>query len=95
MNARKTRIIASREYSAAVRSKSFIITLVLLPIMMSGGLIAQKVGQKIGDTSTYHVAVMDCSPGASLYGAIAAAVLGLDAIAWLLETAVAGSHRAT
>jgi ABC-2 type transport system permease protein len=74
VNARKTRIIASREYSAAVRSKSFIITLVLLPIMMSGGLIAQKVGQKIGDTSTYPVAVMDCSPGASLYGAIAEAV---------------------
>ena len=32
MNARKTKIIASREYFAAVRSKSFIISLVLLPI---------------------------------------------------------------
>ncbi|MGD0389159.1 MAG: ABC transporter permease [Tepidisphaeraceae bacterium] len=74
MNGRKTRIIASREYSAAVRSKSFLITLVLLPVMMSGGLIAQKVGQKIGDTSTYHVAVMDCSTRASLYGTIAEAV---------------------
>jgi ABC-2 type transport system permease protein len=71
VNARKTRIIAAREYSAAVRSKSFLITLVLLPVMMSSGLIAQKLGQKIGDTSTYHVAVMDCSPGKSLYGTIA------------------------
>ncbi|MGD0464279.1 MAG: ABC transporter permease [Tepidisphaeraceae bacterium] len=74
MNSRKTRIIASREYFAAVRSKSFLITLVLLPIMMSGGLIAQKLGQKIGDTSTYHIAVMDCSPGASLYVTVAGAV---------------------
>ena len=74
MNARKTKIIASREYFAAVRSKSFIISLVLLPIFMSGGVIAQKVGQKIGDTATYRIAVMDCSPGASLYGTIADAV---------------------
>jgi ABC-2 type transport system permease protein len=74
MNTRKTRIIAAREYFAAVRSKSFIISLVLLPVFMSGGIIAQKVGQKIGDTSTYRIAVMDCSPGASLYGTIADAV---------------------
>jgi ABC-2 type transport system permease protein len=74
VNWSKTKIIAAREYSAAVRSKSFLITLVLLPVMMSGGLIAQKVGQKIGDTSTYHIAVMDCSPGAILYPTIAQAV---------------------
>ena len=74
MNFRKTRIIASREYFAAVRSKSFLISLVLMPVFMSGGLIAQKVGQKIGDTSTYTVAVMDCSPAASLYSTIEEAV---------------------
>jgi ABC-2 type transport system permease protein len=73
VNARKTRIIATREYSASIRSKSFLITLVLLPLMMSGGLISQRIGQKIGDTSTYHVAVMDCSPGKSLYGIVAEA----------------------
>jgi ABC-2 type transport system permease protein len=74
VNVRKTRLIAAREYLAAVRSKSFIITLVLLPVMMSGGLIAQKVGQKVGDTSTYRIAVMDCSPGAALNSTIADAV---------------------
>ncbi|MGD0540456.1 MAG: ABC transporter permease [Tepidisphaeraceae bacterium] len=74
MNGRKTRIIASREYFAAVRSRSFLIALVLLPVLMCGGLIAQKIGQKIGDTSTYHIAVMDCSPGACLNSTIAAAV---------------------
>jgi ABC-2 type transport system permease protein len=42
--------------------------------MMSGGLIAQKLGQKIGDTSVYHVAVMDCSPGSSFQKTISQAV---------------------
>jgi ABC-2 type transport system permease protein len=74
MNMRKTRVIATREYLSAVRSKSFLISLVLLPVMMSGGLIAQKVGQKIGDTSVYHVAVMDCSPGSTLYKTVSNAV---------------------
>jgi ABC-2 type transport system permease protein len=74
VNFAKTRIIACREYSAAVRSKSFIITVILLPVMMCGGLIAQKVGQKIGDTSTYRIAFMDCSPGASLTGTVTDAV---------------------
>ena len=74
MNFRKTRLIAAREYLAAIRSKSFLISLVLLPVFMSGGLIAQKLGRKIGDTSTYHIAVMDCSPGESLYGTIEQAV---------------------
>jgi ABC-2 type transport system permease protein len=74
MNMHKTRVIAIREYLSAVRSRSFLISLVLLPVMMSGGLIAQKVGQKIGDTSVYRVAVMDCSPGSSLYKTISQAV---------------------
>jgi ABC-2 type transport system permease protein len=76
MNACKTRIIASREYFTAIRSKSFIISIILLPIFMSGGLVAQKLGQKIGDTTTYHVAVTDFSPGATCYKSVA------DAVRW-------------
>ncbi len=74
MNFRKTCIISAREYLAAVRSKSFIISVVLMPVFMTGGVLAQKLGQKIGDTSTYRVAVMDCSPGAALAGTIESAV---------------------
>jgi ABC-2 type transport system permease protein len=74
MNFHKTRIIANREYSAAVRSKSFLASLVLFPIFMSGGIIAQKVSQKIGDTTTYRVAVMNCSGNPSFYGVIENAV---------------------
>jgi ABC-type Na+ efflux pump permease subunit len=68
---RKTFIVASREYLAAVRTKSFLISLILLPIMMLGGVIAQKLGEKIGDTSTKEIAIIDRSPGGRLYDAIA------------------------
>lgn len=71
---RKTFVIAAREYLAAVKTKSFLIGLVLMPIMMSGGLIAQKVGQKFADVSEKRVAVMDRSPGKALLGAIEKAV---------------------
>lgn len=71
---RKTFVIAVREYLAAVKTKSFLIGLVLMPVMMSGGFIAQKVGQKFADISDKRVAVMDRSPGKVLLGAIEKAV---------------------
>lgn len=72
---RKTLVVAIREYLAAVKTKSFLISLILLPIMMSGGVIAQKLGQKIGDTSTRRIAVIDRTPGQALYPVIQQAVL--------------------
>ena len=74
MDVRKTLVIAIREYLAAVKTKSFIISLILLPVMMSGGIIAQKLGQKIGDTTTKRVAVIDRTPEAVLYRAVEQAV---------------------
>lgn len=63
-----------REYAAAVKTKSFLVSLVLLPIMMLGGVIAQKVGQKIGDTSTKKIAIIDRTPDAAVFDSIAKAV---------------------
>jgi ABC-2 type transport system permease protein len=74
MNLHKVHYIAVREYSAAVRSKSFLVSLVLFPILMSGGLIAQRVGQKIGDTNTYRVALINGSGDASLFDVVERAV---------------------
>jgi len=74
MNISKTLAVASREYWAAVRSKSFLIGLILVPIWMCGGLVAAKFSQGNKDTSTYQVAIVDRTPGESLYPAIAAAV---------------------
>src|ERR1700733_3169151 len=69
---RKIFVVAVREYFAAVKTKSFVISLILLPIMMSGGIIAQRLGEKIGDTSTQTIAIIDRS--GALYDAIEAAV---------------------
>ena len=40
---RKIIVVAVREYQAAVRTKAFIVMLVAMPVLMSGGLIAIKV----------------------------------------------------
>jgi ABC-2 type transport system permease protein len=64
---RKTLCIAAREYRAAVYTKAFIISIILLPLMMFGGVLMQKVSQTIGDHTTKRVAVIDRTPGAELF----------------------------
>src|SRR5262245_34301271 len=68
---RKSLVVAIREYAAAVKTKSFIISVILLPFMMFGGIIAQKLGEKIGDTSTRRVAIIDRTPDAFVYDKLA------------------------
>jgi ABC-type Na+ efflux pump permease subunit len=55
----KTLIIAKREYRAAVRTKGFIITLLLLPFFMGGGLIVFALTKDKVDLSDKHIAVID------------------------------------
>ena len=50
-----------REYRAAVRTKSFIISLLLVPIMMGGGFAAVIIMQNKTDTDAKHFVVMDHS----------------------------------
>jgi ABC-2 type transport system permease protein len=78
---RKTIIVAIREYSAAVKTKSFLISLVVLPLMMMAGVLVQWLGQKLADTSTKHVAIIDRTPGAALYPSIVQAVERHNALA--------------
>jgi ABC-type Na+ efflux pump permease subunit len=65
--------IAVREYLAAVKTKGFVISLVLLPIFMLGGVFAGRLAEKVGDDSTYKVAVID-QTGGFVYDKLAAAV---------------------
>ena len=58
---RKILRLARREYSAAVRTKGFIIGLVLAPILMSGGFIAFKISEAKVDTSDKKLVVIDHS----------------------------------
>jgi len=56
---RKVLRLAQREYLAAVRTKGFIIGLLLAPILMSGGLIAMVLLKDHVDTTDKRVAVLD------------------------------------
>lgn len=50
-----------REYKAAVRTKSFIISLILVPIMMGGGFAAMIIMENNKDTDDKHFVVIDHS----------------------------------
>ena len=58
---RKIWILFKREYRAAVRTKSFIISLVLVPIMMGGGFAAMIIMENNKDTDDKHFVVIDRS----------------------------------
>jgi ABC-2 type transport system permease protein len=51
--------IFKREYRAAVRTKSFIISLVLVPVMMAGGFLAMVIMENKKDTEDKHFVVID------------------------------------
>ena len=58
---RKVMLVATREYLAAVRSKAFLVSLVMMPIFMGGGLIAVKLLQGQVDIRDRRIAVVDRS----------------------------------
>ncbi len=60
---RKAVTVACREYLAAVRSKGFIIGLILAPILMSGGFVAMGLMRGHVDTRDQRLAVVDRSGG--------------------------------
>lgn len=60
---RKSWVIAKREYNAAVRTKAFIVTLVLMPILMSGSGVLAVVFRKLDEATEKRYAVIDRTPG--------------------------------
>ncbi len=58
---RKTLRIAKREYRSQVKTKGFIIGLILAPAIMSGSLIAMAIFKDRVDTTDQVIAVMDHS----------------------------------
>ena len=57
----KALIIAKREYRAAVRTKGFLISLLLLPVFMGGGLLVFALLKDKVDISDKKIAVVDYS----------------------------------
>jgi ABC-2 type transport system permease protein len=60
---RKVWVIAAREYLAAVKTKSFLIGIVLFPIMMSGGIVGQALFKDQIDRGPKQFAVVDRTAG--------------------------------
>jgi ABC-type Na+ efflux pump permease subunit len=58
---RKALRLAKREYLASVKTKGFIIMLVLMPVLMGGSAIAMLLFEGKVDTKDKHVAVIDHS----------------------------------
>jgi ABC-2 type transport system permease protein len=57
----KALVIAKREYLAAVRTKGFLISIILLPLFMGGGLIVFTLFKDKVDLSDKKIAVLDYS----------------------------------
>ena len=57
----KTLVIAKREYHATVRTKAFIISLVLMPILMLGGILAQRLLKGVVNIDDKRIVVIDAT----------------------------------
>lgn len=66
---RKILLLAQREYNTAVRTKAFLVMVLLAPVMMGGGLVAISIAESHVDTTDKHIAVVDHS------GALASALV--------------------
>ena len=58
---RKVFVIAMREYKTAVKTKSFIISLILLPVLMGGSLVVSIISEKRTDTTDKKYVIIDHS----------------------------------
>jgi ABC-2 type transport system permease protein len=67
---RKTLVIARREYLAAVKTKTFLIGLVLMPVLMGGSIVVQLLLKDFRDLKEKSLAVIDRSPGGKVAIAI-------------------------
>lgn len=63
---RKAWTVAVREYRAAVRTKSFLVSLVLMPLLMAGSAVIQMIAKRMDDTGEKRFAVIDRTPGEQL-----------------------------
>src|SRR5438132_955182 len=70
---RKVVVIAVREYLAAVRTKSFLISLIILPVMLGGSILVQFLLKDQVDVREKRFAVVDRTPREELFPRLAGA----------------------
>jgi ABC-2 type transport system permease protein len=78
---RKVLVVAAREYKAAVQTKTFLIGLLIMPVLMVGSILVQFLLQGIVDTTERRYAVIDRTPSGRFTA--------------LIETAVAEHNKTT
>jgi ABC-2 type transport system permease protein len=67
-------LVARREYNAAVKTKSFLISLFVMPLLMGGGALAQYFLQGQVDIQEKRFAVVDRTDGEKLVSALTTAL---------------------
>ncbi len=75
----KLLIIARREYNAAVKTKSFLISLLVMPLLMAGSVLVQVLLKDQVDTQEKRFAIVDRTPGEQLFPTLDAAAAGRNA----------------
>jgi ABC-2 type transport system permease protein len=68
---RKILVIAAREYQASVKTKAFIISLVVMPLLMGGSILVQVLVKGVGEDEVKRFAVVDRTGGRGLAPMIA------------------------
>lgn len=63
---RKTWVIAWREFNATVRTKAFLVGIVLMPILMCGSVVVSIITEKLEDRSSQKIAIIDRTPGSKI-----------------------------
>ena len=63
---RKTWVIAWREFNATVRTKAFVVGIVLMPILMCGSVVVSIVTEKLADRGSQTIAIIDRTPGGKI-----------------------------
>ena len=61
---RKALVVARTEYLKSVRTKAFVIGVLLMPLLFGGGILAAAIGKRAVDTRERHFAVVDRGDGA-------------------------------
>lgn len=69
----KAFVIAGREYNAAVKTRAFLISLIVFPILIGGAVFMQWMLKDQVDTSEKHFAIVDRTPNEKLVGTLTAA----------------------
>jgi ABC-2 type transport system permease protein len=63
---RKILVIAAREYQASVKTKAFIISLVVMPLLMGGSILVQTLVKDVGANQVKRFAIVDRTGGKAL-----------------------------